>query len=113
MISWNPEGTEFTIKDANEFAETVLPRYFKHKNFTSFVRQLNMYGFHKSRDSSAENCFSHQMFQRDEPHLLRGIKRKKVTGGAEPMDSKGLVKDRKSTRDYQQVVLNVLFNCRY
>ena len=40
IISWNHEGDAFIVKKQNEFAEKVLPKYFKHNNFQSFVRQV-------------------------------------------------------------------------
>jgi len=49
IVSWNAEGAGFVVHDAKSFADRVLPSYFKHSNFQSFVRQLNMYDFHKIR----------------------------------------------------------------
>jgi hypothetical protein len=43
LISWNSSGTSFYISRVTEFAATVLPLHFKHNNFSSFVRQLNMF----------------------------------------------------------------------
>ncbi len=39
---WGPDGTTIEIKKIDDFCKNVLPRYFKHSNLQSFVRQLNM-----------------------------------------------------------------------
>ncbi|KAI9310623.1 HSF-type DNA-binding-domain-containing protein [Dichotomocladium elegans] len=84
LISWNPAGTSFLICNVKKFAQKVLPEYFKHGNFSSFVRLLNMYGFHKINKSPRgqrgnENEiweFSHPQFQQNRPDLLKEIRRK-------------------------------------
>lgn len=41
LVSWSKEGDIFSVKNPTEFARTILPQYFKHNNWQSFVRQLN------------------------------------------------------------------------
>jgi heat shock transcription factor, other eukaryote len=43
VISWNEDGSTFVVWRPAEFARDLLPKYFKHNNFSSFVRQLNTY----------------------------------------------------------------------
>ena len=49
IIYWNKEGKGIIITNVNEFSNMVLPEYYNHSNYSSFVRQLNLYGFHKSK----------------------------------------------------------------
>ncbi|RXN00952.1 Heat shock factor protein 1 [Acipenser ruthenus] len=42
LICWSPSGNSFHVFDQGRFAKEVLPKYFKHNNMASFVRQLNM-----------------------------------------------------------------------
>ncbi|KAI9092914.1 HSF-type DNA-binding-domain-containing protein [Phlyctochytrium arcticum] len=81
LICWDPTGTYFIVTSITDFSKMVLPQYFKHNNFASFVRQLNMYGFHKINDmyhgiSSETWEFQHAEFRRGEVDRLQNIKRK-------------------------------------
>ncbi|RDX51373.1 hypothetical protein OH76DRAFT_1347384 [Lentinus brumalis] len=85
FINWTELGTSFVVSNVGEFSRTILGSHFKHNNFSSFVRQLNMYGFHKiNRTPRAQRTsadvqtweFSHHKFLRGRPDLLEEIKRK-------------------------------------
>ncbi|KAJ2862866.1 Heat shock transcription factor [Coemansia aciculifera] len=89
LIRWTDDGRSFVVLRHEEFAKEVLPRFFKHANFSSFVRQLNIYGFHKVPHlqqggliSGAEAVsweFSNKHFLRGRKDLLKYIRRKKGT----------------------------------
>lgn len=41
LISWSEKGDLFSVSNPTAFSKSVLPQYFKHNNWQSFVRQLN------------------------------------------------------------------------
>lgn len=54
LIWWSENGKSFFIKPNEKFSK-ALAKYFKHTNITSFVRQLNIYGFHKVTNLNESN----------------------------------------------------------
>ncbi|KAL8899118.1 MAG: hypothetical protein Q9207_006357 [Kuettlingeria erythrocarpa] len=84
LISWSNNNESFVMSPSPDFSK-VLAQYFKHTNISSFVRQLNMYGFHKVSDvfhtgspDSALWEFKHGNgnFRRGDLAGLREIKRR-------------------------------------
>ncbi|KAI1128222.1 hypothetical protein F5Y10DRAFT_277601 [Nemania abortiva] len=82
LIRWSDKGDSFIVLDEDEFAKTLIPELFKHNNYASFVRQLNMYGFHKKvglsdnsmkaseRKNKSPSEYYNPYFRRGHPNLL-------------------------------------------
>ncbi|XP_036333172.1 heat shock factor protein isoform X7 [Rhagoletis pomonella] len=109
LICWSKDGRSFIIQNQAQFARELLPLNYKHNNMASFIRQLNMYGFHKitSIDNGGlkfdrdEMEFSHPCFKRNCPFLLEHIKRK--IANTKSLDDKSGLKPEAVTKVLQDV----------
>ena len=83
LIQWNEDGTKIIIVDSTKFSKNILPKYFNHDKYSSFVRQLNLYGFHKINNiyNSKNEIFFNEYFQ--ENKTLKEIKNIKRTNHLE------------------------------
>ncbi|KIM31647.1 hypothetical protein M408DRAFT_64444 [Serendipita vermifera MAFF 305830] len=93
FIKWADDGNSFYVFNPDQFAKELLGTYYKTDASASFVRQLNMYGFHKvphvrqgalKSDKQAQAWhYRNPNFRRGRPDLLPYITRKgKAIGGA-------------------------------
>lgn len=93
LIRWSEDGKKFIVLDEDEFAKKLIPEMFKHNNYASFVRQLNMYGFHKvvgladnsmrasEKKNKSPSMYEHPYFRRGYDVLQWLIQKPNKNGG--------------------------------
>lgn len=87
IVSWSDDGSQFFVKDSKRLGSEVIPKYFNHKKYSSFFRQLNFYNFKKTNSNKKSSqtggnnvspqyiIYEHDFFKRDQAELLPRIKR--------------------------------------
>jgi hypothetical protein len=74
-IEWRSEGTMFEIMSMEDFVARVMPRHFRTASMSSFVRNLNYYGFRKIKSGPGAGRHHHPDFQRSKLDQIKGMKR--------------------------------------
>ena len=98
IIAWEPGGTAFKIKDQGSLEREVLPRFFKHSKYKSFLRQLQHYGFSRvSRGPSRGRCW-HELFQRGMSNMLPKLRRLRRGYSSTPLLTRSLTTEAETER---------------
>lgn len=63
------------VRDHSRLSSEVLGRFFKQDKFSSFQRQLNLYGFRKITKGGESGSYQHPHFRRGERTTLLTIRR--------------------------------------
>lgn len=75
IISWQVHGRCFKIHDLDVFVRELLPNYFRQTKFSSFKRQMNLYGFRKVLSGTDCGSYYHELFVRGRPDLAMILRR--------------------------------------
>mmetsp|Transcript_11072 Transcript_11072/g.16618 ORF Transcript_11072/g.16618 Transcript_11072/m.16618 type:complete len:714 (-) Transcript_11072:226-2367(-) len=76
-IAWSPSGKEWRVLKPNTFAKDVIPQYFQHDQYNSFMRQVNAWGFKRINNGPTANYYTHELFARDRPDLCQQMRRQR------------------------------------
>jgi hypothetical protein len=79
ILSWLPCGTMFKVHNVKKFSELVMPSYFRRGRYKSFLRQLNLYKFHRVTTGGDEDqrrgAYKHPWFRRNQDDMIGMIRR--------------------------------------
>ena len=54
-VAWLPNLKGFVVRDPEVFVRTIMSRFFKHRNLSSFTRRLQRWGFYQVDSLIADN----------------------------------------------------------
>jgi len=75
IIAWLPHGKSWRVLKPKAFEEKVIPAYFRHCRYSSFMRQVNGWGFKRIYQGADLNSYYHELFHKDLPYLCLRMRR--------------------------------------
>jgi len=76
ILSWCPHGRAFYLHDADRFVNEILPKHCRQTRWSSFRRQLNLYGFRRVPGHGSDaSAYFHELFLRDHRNLCHFMQR--------------------------------------
>ncbi|GAX27986.1 hypothetical protein FisN_16Lh320 [Fistulifera solaris] len=81
IMGWDETGSGFQVHDRNLLEKEILPNFFRQTKYTSFQRQLNIYGFTRITTGPRKGSYCHDLFIRNMPELAQQIPRKDIKKG--------------------------------
>lgn len=72
IISWQPHGRCFMMRDQSKL-NAILPLHFNVTKTSSFLRQLNIYGFSRVARGTDRGGYYHELFLQNRRHLAQRI----------------------------------------
>jgi len=66
VVSWLPHGRSWRVLKPKAFEEKVVPLYFRHAKYASFMRQVNGWGFKRMTQGPDHNSYYHEVRREDE-----------------------------------------------
>ncbi|KAL7506269.1 hypothetical protein ACHAXN_003609 [Cyclotella atomus] len=78
IVAWDDHGRSFRILKPKNFESDILPAFFEHSKFSSFIRQANGWGFRRFLAGPNRGSYYQEYFLRSMPWLCKSMRRPKV-----------------------------------
>lgn len=79
IVCWLDHGRAWKVLKSRQFEAEVIPKFFEHAKFSSFIRQANGWGFRRITQGKDRNAYYNELFLRGLPHLCKQMKRHGVS----------------------------------
>jgi hypothetical protein len=82
IVGFLPHGRAFAVLDMNQFSDELMPKYFSGQGkWSSFARQLRLYGFLRISAGPDTGAYYHALFLKGRPDLSSCMRRVGAPGG--------------------------------
>ncbi|GAX13371.1 hypothetical protein FisN_8Lu414 [Fistulifera solaris] len=112
IMSWQSDGLSFVVHDKARLEEHILPQWYRQSHYSSFQRQLNIYGFQRISKGVHKGGYKHEFFQRDKPELCANIPRCRKKGRVDIMKQSNITRNCVGTKAEASIPRQQKFSSR-